>query len=137
MLFPLKTPFVFGCGREWPTISRIVGRTNEKLLLPDGSWVGGAFFQNAFEQLPELKRYQIHQLDTDYLLVRLRTSTRDYLEKYHPLLEDVRQKIRHWTGVPFRIEFEKCETFERTATGKELVFIQKSPIGEQRLIRLS
>lgn len=121
----LQPPFACACGRRWETISRITGRTNEKLRLPDGSWLGGAFFHNAFEHLPHLKRYQVLQIAPDRLVIRLRSSVPDYVVTYEDALAELCQKVRAWTGFPFHVEFQQCEAFERTANGKELVFIQK------------
>jgi phenylacetate-CoA ligase len=113
------------CGRPWPMITQVVGRTNEKLYLPDGSWIGGAYFQTAFDLLPDLKRFQITQVTPRQLHIRLRSATPDYMTRYQAELETVRHKLHTWAGYPYEIVFEQCEEFERTPTGKELVFIQR------------
>jgi phenylacetate-CoA ligase len=113
------------CGRVWPTLGKITGRSNEKLLLPDGTWVGGAYFQLAFDDLPNLKRFQIFQISPNHLHVKLRSSEPNYIDQHQEALCTLTRKIQAWSGYPFRITFEQTDIFEKTSTGKELVFIQR------------
>jgi phenylacetate-CoA ligase len=113
------------CGREWETIVRLTGRTSENVLLPGGAYARAALLHGAFENLPQLKRYQIHQLAHDHLLIKLRSSAVDYVPNYAAELEVVARKLRLWTGFPLRIEFEQTNVFHRTPTGKELMVVQR------------
>lgn len=119
------------CGREWETIVRLTGRTSENVLLPGGAYARAALLHGAFETLPRLKRYQIHQLAHDHLLIKLRSAASDYVPNHAAELEVVARKLRLWTRVPLRIEFEQTDVFHRTPTGKELMVVQRQRPADQ------
>jgi phenylacetate-CoA ligase len=118
------------CGREWETLVKITGRTNEKLYLRSGSRFGGGFLYTAFEALPSLKRFQIHQLSFDALHIKLRSVEPDYLEKYSSLLEQISSKLCAWADYPLQITFEQTDQLDRTPTGKELLIIHHLDISK-------
>lgn len=59
------------CGRTLPTLARIVGRTRDRLVLPNGERRFASNPSEAFAEVPEILRYQIAQVATDLLEVRL------------------------------------------------------------------
>jgi len=59
------------CGRTLPTLARIVGRTRDRLRLPDGDWRFAHNPSEAFASVKAIRRYQIAQTARDRLDVRL------------------------------------------------------------------
>ncbi len=119
----LGSPQRCQCGREWQTLAKITGRTSEKLYLFNGKRFGGSFLHTAFDHLPLLQRYQIHQFDFDKLFIKLRSSEPDYVQKFQQDLVETARRLDVWSGQHFQIQYEQTHDFERTPTGKELIII--------------
>jgi phenylacetate-CoA ligase len=113
------------CGREWPSIAQLTGRTNEVLLLPGGRRYRAGMLDGAFETLPFLKRYQIHQEAPTWLRIKLRSSIPGYLDTYRTALDEVVQKLRRWTQqTDLQVVFEQTNVFDKTPTGKEMMIVR-------------
>ncbi len=90
------------CGRGLPTLARILGRERNLILMPDGSrhWplTGGRHLRDV---LPQIRQYQLVQLDRDRMEARLAVSS--------PLTETderlVRERVQKSLGHPFEIAF--------------------------------
>ncbi len=113
------------CGREWESMVLLTGRINQKIVLPNGQLFNNIFIEEAFDVVPNLKKYQILQLAPGRLHVKLRSSHPNFIETHQQSLQLVVDQIQRWTECPMEITFEQTEAFERTLHGKELTIINK------------
>jgi phenylacetate-CoA ligase len=102
------------CGRSLPTLTRILGRTREMLLLPSGEERFPYFLKKVLAQFGAIIQHQIVQRSRDHLEVVLAARA--------PLAvaeeERLRHAIRDGFGHPFRVTFTYCEEIPRAANGK-------------------
>jgi len=54
-------PGVCPCGRGFPLIAEIVGRSNAIVTTPNGRYIHGAFFSHLFYGLEEVRKFRVHQ----------------------------------------------------------------------------
>ncbi len=119
----LQAPRRCECGREWETLTCITGRTNEKILLPNGRQFNGIFVEEAFDYVPSIRGYQLKQIAPAKLLIRLSSHIENYADTHAPDLEALVHRLQTWTQYPLQIEFEQTDDFEKTPTGKQLTII--------------
>jgi phenylacetate-CoA ligase len=53
------------CGRIWPLLARVTGRTVDAFLTPHGALVGGEYFFGCLEGYEWLERFQLVQQSVD------------------------------------------------------------------------
>jgi phenylacetate-CoA ligase len=121
----MQAPELCPCGREWETLVRLTGRTGEKIQLFDGTMFNGVFVEEAFDNIPHLKKYQVHQLAPGRLHIKIRASVPNYVETYQVELQRITTLLQRWTQCPLEISYEQTEIFDRSPTGKELTIISK------------
>lgn len=121
----LAPPTRCACGREWETIVQLTGRASEVVLLRHGGRTRAAALHGAFETLPYLRRYQIHQHGFDELTILLHAAVPNYVASHRALLDEAVTKLRSWTSPQMQVTFVETDRFERTPTGKELTVVQK------------
>ena len=94
------------CGRTLPTIARVLGRTRDRLILPNGQ---RRFFSQSevFTQVPQMRRYQIAQVARDLLEFRVEASGPLPAETEAMLEQAVADTLQH----RFRVRFVYFETF--------------------------
>jgi phenylacetate-CoA ligase len=103
------------CGRGYPLLRQIVGRTMDNFLLPSGDVVPGVSLQNRVIQVcPGLKKIQVIQDSlTEF---RLRFVPGDSFSPED--LRVLRGRLDHYFGHAVRWTFEKVEEIERERSGK-------------------
>jgi len=104
------------CGRGLPVLQRVMGRTRNMLVLPDGerrfASMGVKSFNVAHGE--RIKRYQVIQKSREELLVKLVIDV-----PYSPGSEDALKKhIQTWVNYPFRITIEYVADIPRSNSGK-------------------
>jgi len=89
------------CGRGLPTLKRVLGRTRNMILKPDGSrhWPLTGYKQ--FREIAPIRQYQFRQIAIDHIEVRLVTERPLTVEEEEALTAHLHWKLRH----PFRIDF--------------------------------
>ena len=89
------------CGRGLPTIRRILGRTRNMIVKPDGTrhWPLTGYKQ--FRAIAPVRQYQFRQHALDAVEVRLVTERALTVAEEAALSEHIRAKLRH----PFAISF--------------------------------
>lgn len=127
----LNPPTLCACGREWETLVKLCGRTNEVLHLRDGKRFGGGVLYTAFEHLPHLKAYQIIQHSPEILEVRVASTVQNYTIAFADALKRLQQDLCDWAGYALELRFEQTDQFERTPTGKELRIIHRFEPGKE------
>jgi phenylacetate-CoA ligase len=102
------------CGRHFPRLKEVVGRTNDFLVSADGKFVHSLSLAYVFRIRPEVLRYQVHQLDREHLDIHLVCS--------QPVdaawLDGVRAEIRTHFGQATQILIHVVDRIELTRAGK-------------------
>jgi phenylacetate-CoA ligase len=110
------------CGRGLPTLTRILGRERNLVVLPDGTrhWPLVGFHH--FREVGQILQYQLIQHDLERVEMRLVTAGNLAAASEQRLIEIVQQALGH----PFRIELSYVEgELERSAGGKFEEFISR------------
>jgi phenylacetate-CoA ligase len=102
------------CGRHFPRLKEVVGRTNEFLVSADGQFVHSLFLAYVFRVKPEVVRYQVHQPDRKHLNIRLVCN--------QPVnsvwLDNVRAEIQARFGQETQVSIQVVDQIELTPVGK-------------------
>lgn len=106
------------CGRGLPVIKRILGRTQNMLVMPSGErrWplLSSANIESMLEIAPGIRQYQFVQKAPDLIELRLAGTGALSADEEARLGEWVRTKF----GAPFRLVFAYFDEIPRTAAGK-------------------
>ena len=111
------------CGRGLPVIQRILGRTQNMLVMPTGErrWplLSSTNIATMLEIAPQISQYQFLQKSPDLIELRLAVP--------HPLATDEETRLAEWVrtklGAPFRVSFAYFDEVPRTEAGKFEDFI--------------
>lgn len=100
------------CGRHYPVIKALVGRTDDSIITPNGKIIGR--LDHIFKGAHHLRQAQIYQPELDRVIVRVVAdetfSKRDG--------DSVLEKLYHRLGDGIRLEIEQVSYIPRTACGK-------------------
>jgi phenylacetate-CoA ligase len=107
------------CGRGLPVIERILGRTRNMLVLPDGRTLWPPLTQRMYRTIAPVLQVQLVQrslevVELRYVADRLLTETEEA-----GLTRVIVENLQH----PFRIVFARVESMPRSAGGKFEDFI--------------
>ena len=112
------------CGRGWPLLSKIEGRSFDVVAAPNGNRIGGTFWTILFRKRPGIRRFQVHQLQSDQIVVRYVPDPE--FENLPP------ESVRFWTksisdmcGDDLRLDFVRVDDIELTASGKTRIVISE------------
>jgi phenylacetate-CoA ligase len=107
------------CGRQLPTVSRIVGRLEDFLIASDGTQVMEA--DSAIADLTSIRECQIVQESLSHTRV-LVVPGRGYDERAERTL---RSRLQPMLGLDVRLDIERCPSIPRTGTGKQRFIVSK------------
>ena len=103
------------CGRGYPLLRQVVGRTMDNFLLPGGDVVPGVSLQNRVVQVcPGLRKIQVIQDSLSEF--RLRFVPGDSFSPED--LKVLQGRLDHYFGHSVRWTFERVEEIERERSGK-------------------
>ena len=106
------------CGRQWPLLKEVAGRTTDMFLRRDGSKVVPEFFiqqmTNAFDG--KIHKFQIVQ--ETYDRIRVRVVTPFTLDQMSDELSVLRARIRRAMGPKCELVFDVTDEIRPTASGK-------------------
>lgn len=110
------------CGRQTPTLKRIVGRTDDLVVLPSGKVRPGMAFHPG-GKFTEFLSMQIVQEEPDLFAVKYVPIGKDIPDH---VKEHVRGRIEHASlGEKVRVEFEPVKSIKKGRTGKIRVVVSK------------
>jgi len=115
------------CGRPYPLLERIVGRTGAGVVRDDGTTVPPVFFAQLLgveENHGNIASFQIVQETTDWVRVRL-VSRRGTGGPDGPARDSIAARIREVMESACRVDFEVVEEIEPTPTGKHLSVVSR------------
>lgn len=101
------------CGRGLPLIKKVIGRTTEVFMFPDGTRIAGEMFIHLMKDLP-IKEYQFIQVSDSRIVLRVRKS--DNISD--DLRKRIQQTYRKYLPENVTLDFEEVDRFEKTVTGK-------------------
>jgi phenylacetate-CoA ligase len=107
------------CGRSFPRLKEIVGRTNDFLVSADGQFVHGGLFAYLLRVNPDVLRYQVYQPDKGRLQVRL-VCTQAVSQDW---LAETRAEIQRHFGKSTQVVFRLVDQIELTPAGKHRYII--------------
>ena len=111
------------CGRGLPVLRAIVGRTLDRLLLPDGSERRAELRHYRLARNPRVVEYQVVQRSLERIEVLLVvTSPLDAQEE-----DALRALAREEVGEGFRIDLTTVDSIPRTPAGKLRPFMSDLP----------
>ena len=89
------------CGRKLPTLKRIVGRTRNRLTLPDGRKIWPSSGLRHFDQIP-IRQFQLIQLSLEKLELRLQVARAVSADEQQAIRAQVLKTIGH----PFALDLQ-------------------------------
>jgi phenylacetate-CoA ligase len=103
-----------GCGRKYPLLKEIIGRSTDVLFTPDGKNVHGWFFLYIFWEYGKgIKEYQVVQKTLEKIVIKIVTED-DFDERQ---LDHIRE-VAYKKSPDWMIDFEKVDKIEKTGAGK-------------------
>jgi phenylacetate-CoA ligase len=107
----VKSPKPCSCGRGYPLLEKIQGRTSDMIVI-DGQYIHGEYFTHLFYKKPDIRQFQVIQ-EKDGTLRILVVS-------YNPEagISDIVTKIREKVGSNVRISVEYVDRIAPTDSGK-------------------
>ena len=102
------------CGREFPLANRIIGRTDDMLMTPEGNYIGSASMSVVFELVNNIQEVQIIQNKMNEIIVKV--VKLENFNKYDLNLLKDRLKERLGNKVSIKVVF--VNQIKRTRAGK-------------------
>lgn len=120
------------CGRGLPVVARILGRTQNMLVMPSGErrWplLSAADIAAMLAIAPSIRQYQFVQKAPDLIELRLAAGGTIGGDEEARLAEWLRARF----GAPFRVAFAYLDEIPRTAAGKLEEFVCEIDDGDAR-----
>jgi phenylacetate-CoA ligase len=110
-----------GCGRAFPIVKSLVGRSVDMVVTPDGNRVAG--IGGAFSSIPGLCETQVIQTKRDQLVIKLVTDKDFSAYSERELIHQVRNRV----GDRIRISLDRVAVIPREPNGKFKAVISHLP----------
>jgi phenylacetate-CoA ligase len=104
-----------GCGRSLPLLERVEGRVADLIAVPGGTFLVPHFFVVMFKNLQEVHRYQIVQIGSSSIVVRLVAKNRCDPGAVEAV---IRREVSMATGDALEVEFEWLDEIPLSGAGK-------------------
>lgn len=112
------------CGRGFPLIQGIAGRSSDVLSAPNGRYVHGEYFTHLFYGVPGVRRFQVHQKTLQDVEVLIEGDS----ELPTETLGEIRRKILGQMGERTTVTFKRVDAIPLTPSGKYRFTISDVPI---------
>lgn len=114
------------CGRVWPLLVEITGRTTDNFVTRGGAVIYGGFFRYLLFYQDWIKKYQIIQEDYNNININVVLSNNsDSLRSYEDKVNEIKKKINYVMGKDCNIKFNSVKNLEPTPSGKYRYIISK------------
>jgi len=111
------------CGRSWPAVASIEGRTSEMLRLANGHVVGptelGQLLFAAHDLLPHVRAYQLVQLGENHIELRL-IPTEEYSAQVEKEIVKILESWLDASATALRVTVRTVESIPTEPSGKRL-----------------
>jgi phenylacetate-CoA ligase len=113
-----------GCGRSFPLLERVVGRTVEIITSPSGKLIDGEFFTHLFYKVKGVRQFQVVQESRNLLVIKIVKA-----EDFGPdVLSFLESKIKGHGDPEFEIRFEFVDRIPPLNSGKTAFVLSKVPV---------
>ena len=115
------------CGRPWPTLAGVDGRTADYFHAADGSKFYPGVIHSAFFYRDWVKRFQAVQEELDLVVVSILPRPGMAMEAAHleKELEEIRQRLDGILGSAFRLEIKLVDDIPPSPSGKFAHLVSK------------
>ncbi|MEX2113685.1 MAG: hypothetical protein WD845_10895, partial [Pirellulales bacterium] len=107
-----------GCGRSYPVISQLAGRTEDYLHSVEHGWLAPGIVTYPFKGLVAVHEVQLYQAQLDEVVVRFTVCAGTSQPAVDRELALMREEFGRLLGPMTRCTFEPVARFERTSSGK-------------------
>jgi len=111
---------VCSCGRNFPLLSKVIGRETDLLQLASGKFATVHSFTGIFEYFNEIYQFQVLERD-DGIMIRYIPT----VEFSEDILDVIKERIYKQIDDTLKIEFRKETVIEPTASGKPCIVMSK------------
>lgn len=111
---------ICSCGRNFPLLSKIIGRETDLLQLASGKFATVHSFTGIFEYYAEIYQFQVVELDDG---VMIRYIAADGFKK--EVLEEIKMKIHEKIDDTLKVIFKEEKVISPTASGKPCIVMSK------------
>jgi phenylacetate-CoA ligase len=109
---------VCACGRGYPMIDQVCGRTSDMIIV-GGQYIHGEFFTHLFYMRPEIRQFQVIQEDASTLKILVVAREKGVT------IDDILARIRDKVGPTIDIEVSFTDNIQTTGSGKYRFTISK------------
>lgn len=102
------------CGRTWPLIKEIVGRTSDFIITPDKKIISGISLTDFFAAIPGLLQIQIIQNKIDHLTYKIIKSS----EFTDNSIQKIKEIERRFFGDKMQVSYDYVESIPLEPRGK-------------------
>jgi len=113
------------CGRHFPIMESVLGRTDDMLVIPDGTRIAG--IGSSFSNIPGLCEAQVIQTVPEQLTVKIVTDHNFDQKSEIRLLNQMRSRV----GDEIGIVIDRVDGIPRESSGKFKGVISKLPVHEK------
>ena len=101
-----------GCGRNFPVVDSVIGRTDDMIVTPEGRYVGR--LSPVFKLFPSVREAQVIQDRLDHVTVKI-VCGEDYTDAVGAALI---REFQLRTGASLQVSLDRVDAIPRTAAGK-------------------
>ncbi|MFW6116785.1 MAG: phenylacetate--CoA ligase family protein [bacterium] len=112
------------CGRTFPLLQRVLGRSVEIITSPSGKLIDGEFFTHLFYRVDGVRQFQVVQESRERLVVKI-VKTADFDTAASNLL---RSKIKEYGDPGFKVKFDYVDYIPPLDSGKRAFVLSKVPV---------
>jgi phenylacetate-CoA ligase len=111
------------CGRPFPLLERVWGRSSDFITTPSGKLIHGEFFTHLFYPLPQVRTFQVAQQS----LGEIKVSVALHPGEKNFSTESLQQQLNNALGPDAKCTIEIVDTIPRTLNGKHRFTISSVP----------
>jgi len=112
------------CGRGFPILEEVIGRTMNLFPLPDGRFIYGGYFNHFFFNTKGIRSFQVHQKAVDFIEIIIEPN-----KEFKPhVADDIIRRISEMLGDNVRMNWRIVDKIEPLSSGKQHFTISDVPI---------
>lgn len=111
------------CGRPSPVLEELLGRSTDLIRTPDNEIIHGEFFTHLFYGREDIRRFQVHQVDLNRIVVRYVPAGDPDANFEDSLVERISARV----GQKVKVEIVACDQIPLPPSGKHRFTISDVP----------
>ena len=109
------------CGRSFPLLDQVEGRTLDVIRAPNGNRLGGTFWTLLFRSQPGIKNFQVIQDRLEFITVKYVKDS----DVQNINFSEFERRIQEMCGKDFKVHFEEVPFIPKTSSGKTRFVVSK------------